>query len=501
MDKKKSLLNVIVSTLSKIVMLVVAIWVRRYVIRYLGNGINGLNSLYLNVLDVLSLAELGIGEAITYCMYRPIVENDESKTNAIYNALRRIYNVIALIVLLIGYMLMPFLDKLAKDYQSIGINLQLPFALMLASTFITYLYGPESALFTAHKKQYVVTAIYAGGRILQYVLQILVLVLTKSFLCFLTARIVAALCQWTLTRILAIKQYGHLMKGKQRIDDGTVKEIRKNVGAMFLHKISAVFVGSTDSILISAFVGMEILGRYANYTTIVTSMTGVIGMLFVPLTAVIGHLYLGADKEKFRQYYHFFHGFNLCVAIVFFLGYYSVIDSLVAILFGADLELQRAVKIVITLSYFIQFSRKASLLFRNATGLFYFDRWKALVEGVVNLILSWIFVQYWGIVGVLAATIITNMCICLTVEPYILHKHVFKASCKKYYVRNYAYIALFAVALMYLDGQMVAVSNIWLQMIENGVRSLAVSFAACAIILATNRDYRQFVKDALLKSR
>jgi len=499
MDKKKSLLNVVVSVFSKVIMLAAAILVRRYVIRYLGNGVNGLNSLFLNVLDVLSLAELGVGEAITYCMYRPIVEGDTEKTSAIYHSLRRIYNFIALTVLGIGLLMMPFLDHLAKDYQSIGMKLQLPFALMLVSTFITYLYGPESALFSAHKKQYVVTAIYAGGRILQYILQIAALVLTRSFICFLGVRILSAAGQWILTRMLAKKQYGHLMKGKQRIDQTTASEIKKNVGAMFMHKVSAVFVGSTDSILISAFVGMEMLGRYSNYTTIMTSMTGVIGMLFVPLTAIIGHLYFGADKEKFHQYFHFFHGFNLCIGFAFFLGYYSVIDGLIVILFGENLELQRTVIMVITMSYFIQFTRKSLLLFRDATGMFYRDRWKALLEGIVNLVLSWIFAQYWGIVGVLAATMITNLCICLVVEPYVLHKYVFEARSVTYYLRNYASIAVFFLALLLLDRWMVTGSNVWYQMIENGMRSIAVSLIACGGIIATNRDFRRFVMNALHK--
>lgn len=497
MDKKKSLLNVSVSTLSKVIMLTVAILVRRYVIRYLGNGVNGLNSLFINLIDVLSLAELGVGEAITFCLYRPIVENDADKTNAIYNSLRRIYNYIALTVMVIGLSMMPFLNELAKDYQNIDVQLQIPFMLMLFSTCITYLYGPESALLSAHKKHYVVTAIFAGGRILQYILQIFALIITRSFTCFVAVRVISALCQWLTTRALAIKQYSYLMDGKNRIDKNTAREIRKNVGAMFLHKVGAVFVGSTDSILISAFVGMEMLGKYANYTTIMTSMTGVIGMLFVPLTAVIGHLYLDADKNVFRRYFNFFHGFNLCVGIFFFLGYYSVIDGLINILFGTNLEVQKMVKVVITMNYFIQFTRKASLLFRDATGMFYSDRWKSLVEGIVNLILSWILVRNLGIIGVLVATMITNICICLIVEPYILYKYVFKSSSLKYYIRNYASIFLFGLALILLDQCMVTMNNIWHQMLTNGTRSLIVSLIASGVISATNRDFIYFVKKKL----
>lgn len=501
MDKKKSAQNVIVSLCSKSTLLLVAIWVRRYVIQYLGNDINGLNSLFLNLLDVLSIAELGVGEAITYSMYAPIVEKRTEQVSAIYNCIRKIYRIIALVVFLFGILMIPFLEFLTKDYENTNVNMHLCFGLMLISTCITYLYGPESALFTAHKKQYVVTAIFAGGRIFQYAMQIIALVLTRSFVYFLIARIIASVSQWALVRLLALREYREIMHTTYRIDRKTTKEIQSNVGAMFMHKIGAVLVSSTDSICISAFVGVLVLGKYANYTTIMTSMTGVLAMFFTPLTAVIGHMYVGADKKRFQGYFNFMHGFNMIIAMVFFLGYYAVIDSLVVILFGENLELARSTTMVITVNYFCWFTRKAALLFRDATGLFYQDRWKSMLEGLLNLVLSWIFARYWGVVGVLIATIITNLGICVIVEPYVLHKYVFKTSCKTYYIRHYTTIGLFVCALWCLDRCMVAMVNVWVQMVENGMRSIAISLAASCLIAVTNKDFLQFTKETLLKKK
>lgn len=497
MDSKKSAQNIVVSMLSKSILLVAAILIRRYIILYLGNDINGLNSLFLNLLDVLSIAELGIGEAITYSMYSPIIEKRVHQVGAIYNCIKRIYRIIAVVIFAAGLMLMPFLKTLTKDYESINVNMYLSFGFMLVSTCITYLYGPESALFTAHKQQYVVTAVLAGGRIFQYAMQIIVLVMTRSFTYFLGARIVASLCQWGVIKVLATRRYREYLHTAYRIDGETMHEIRNNVGAMFMHKIGAVLVTSIDSICISTFVGIVELGKYVNYTTIMTSMTGVLAMFFSPLTAVIGHLYIRAEKKVFQAYFNFLHGFNMIIGFIFFLGYYAVIDCLIYILFGENLEMTSGVTKVIVINYFCWFSRKASLLFRDATGLFYQDRWKSMVEGLVNLILSWLFVRYWGIIGVLIATILTNIGICMIVEPYILHKYVFKSSCKKFYTSHYASIVFFTIALLCLDRWMVTIENVWKQMIVNGMKSIIISFAASGVIMVTNRDFRKFLKKVL----
>ena len=159
---------------------------------------------------------------------------------------------------------------------------------------------------------------------------------------------------------------------------------------MFMHRIGGVLVNTADSVIISAFIGVVILGKYTNYTTIMTAMTGVLGLFFTPLTSIIGHLYVEQDKTEVKKYLNFFHTFNFIIGIIFFLGYYAVIDNLVNICFKSneELVLTRPISFIITLNYFIQFMRQATLLFRDATGTFYNDRWKPLFEGLLNVALS-----------------------------------------------------------------------------------------------------------------
>ncbi|MDE5592497.1 MAG: hypothetical protein K2I75_01030, partial [Clostridiales bacterium] len=257
MDKKRGIKNVFVSIAFKILILIADVLVRRFLIKYIGNGFNGINSLYNSILDFLAVAELGVGSAITFCMYKPIVEGDTDKVSALYGLFTKLYLIIGGIITVCGCAIMPALPYLAKDYQSVDVNLYLTFALMLASVVMTYTFSSKSSLINAYKNNYVTTTISSLGHLLQCGLQIIVLIFTKSFVWYLVCRIVASAVQWGVTELIARRKHGGIIKNKQRIDDQTKKDVTKNVKAMFMHKIGGVLVNTADSIIISAFIGIE----------------------------------------------------------------------------------------------------------------------------------------------------------------------------------------------------------------------------------------------------
>jgi len=208
------------------------------------------------------------------------------------------------------------------------------------------------------------------------------------------------------------------------------------------------------------------------------------------------------DLTAVRKYYNFFYSFNFIIGCVFFLGYYGVIDNLVTICFGENLELSKAISLSITLNYFVQFMRQATLLFRDATGTFYFDRWKDVIEAVVNVGLSIAFVylfralfgEDYAVVGVIVATIFTNLFICHIVEPYVLFKHALKCPVKGFFVRNYACIALFTAALLALHLGMVSMQNEWLELLVNGCMAVGIAIIPCLIVALSDKDFRYYCK-------
>ena len=141
--------------------------------------------------------------------------------------------------------------------------------------------------------------------------------------------------------------------------------------------------------------------------------------------------------------------------------------------------------------------RQAANLFRDATGTFYYDRWKPIVEGLINVVLSICFVlvlpSEYNVVGVIAATILTNLFVCHIVEPHVLHKYAFKSSAKTYYIRNYVYIAAFAAALCALHFCMVDMSSQWLELLVNGSIAVAIAIVPCTVAILVNKDFRHYL--------
>lgn len=494
MDKKRSILNVTVSVVTKLLVMVLNILVRRFLIQYCGNEVNGLNALYLNIIGFMSVAELGVGSAITFCMYKPIVENDMIKVSALYGLFRRLYLIIGSIILFLGLALAPWIHVFAKDYAQMNVNLSGTFILMLISVVLTYAFSSKTSLFNAHKNDYLTTAITQGGLLFQYLLQIVALRVFGTFEAYLICRIVACLVQWIATEIVTRKKYQVIVANKQRLDICTRAEVTKNIKAMFMHNIGYALVNTLDSVVIAAFVGVVVLGEYSNYATILASMTGLLKLIFSSLTSIVGHMFVKEERSVARKYCEAFYFLNYVIGITFFLGYYAVINNLINIFFGSELVVENVIVIVITLNGFVQFMRTSTLTFRSATGTFYYDRWKPLVEGIVNVVFSVIFVKSLGVVGVIVATIGTNLLICHVVEPYVLYKYAFHMSPRKYYVRNYFYIVIFGAVLLLLDRFMLKMENQWASLLVNGALSLGISVIVCAVMLLFNKEAWHLVK-------
>lgn len=493
MDKKRSLLNIMVSIVSKMILLIFTIVLRRCLIKYVGNEANGIFSLYTSIIGFLAVAELGVGTAINFSMYKPIVDNDVKKVSALYNLYKKVYLAISLIILAAGLIILPFLPVLAKDYSN-NFSLQLTFLIMLIDVVITYFYSCKTSLINAYKNNYITTAINAFTMVIRSIAQIIILVFTRSFVWYLVIRIGSTLLEWLLTNIYVGTQYKTVINTKEKIDKQTRIEIVKNTKAMFMHKIGGLLVNTVDSIIISSFIGVIVLGLYSNYIAIVTAMYGVLSLLFSSLTSIIGHLCAEKNLDEEKKYFKFLYLLNFATGIIFFLGFYAVIDDIIAICFGADLIMDSSVVFIITLNYFIQYLRVTVLVYREATGTFYYDRWKPLIEGIINVVLSILFVLYFSVVGVIVATIITNIFICHIVEPHVLYKYGFKQKATNYYLLNFILITVFTIALTWLYFLKQKFNSVLTDFFVNGFISVGISVGTLLIMFLVSKTFRENTK-------
>ena len=495
MDKRKSALNVYSSLASRIILLIAALYVRRLLIRFIGSDVNGLNYLYTSIIGMLSVAELGVGSAIVFSMYVPIVAGDTRKVSALYCLYGRLYRIIGCVIFAGGLVTMCFLPKLIGDYESLSVNVYSTFLLTLISVVVSYLYSAKTSLIEAHKDNYITTSILTFSRLIRYGLQIAAILIWRSYTIYLFCQILDTLIVWMLTEAAVRRRFSDIISMKESADSQTLSEVSRNVRAMFMHRIGTIMVSTMDSLIISGFIGVVILGKYSNYMLIAGVVSGTIALFFTPLTSVVGHLCAENDPDKTKRYFDRFYCLNYVLGVVFFLGYYAVIDHVIRICFGPGLEVTSAVSFIITLNQFISYMRNSSLLFRNASGTFYNDRWKPIAEGIANLILSLIFVNIfpepYRVVGVIVATIITNLTICYVVEPFVVFRNVFDRSPKPFYLRSYMYVLIFATLLVVMDHLKRSCESDIQGLLANGFISVLLSIMTFAVLAAADRGFRK----------
>lgn len=440
MRLKNSLKNSMIGLLSQLINVILNFINRTIFIYILGVEYLGINGLFVNILSLLSLAELGVGSAIVYHMYQPLAKKDYSKIKSLMNLYSRSYKVIGVIIGIIGIGIIPFLDKIVKDNHNVE-HLTIIYLLFLINSVVSYFYSYKISIISADQKNYIVTINQQKYLVLQSAVQIIILALTKSYILYLAIQI-----SFTLLFNISISRkadnlYPYLKE--KEVDKLTVLEkqtIFKHVLAMMSHKVGGVVVNGTDNILISSFIGVYWVGIYSNYIMITSIVNRFIDQIFTAITASIGNLNVLESKEKSYEIYvkilfvnFWIYGF--CVTSLFVL-----INPFIDIWLGKDYVMPEVIIFLIITNFYISGMRKATIAYNTTLGLFWNDRYKPWIEAIINVIASIFLLNKLGLAGVLLGTLLSTICTSLWVDPYILFKYGFKIQLYKYFKSYFIYL-------------------------------------------------------------
>ncbi len=494
MNKNKTFLNLTISFGTQAVYLVLAIIVRRFLIAETGNDINGMNQLFLSITSTISIVELGIGAGIIFCMFEPIAKAENDKISALYYLFKRVYLIIGILVAVIGLAIMPILPKLAGEFE-VTNEIYICYIVNLAATFLPYLFSYKQHLINAFKDGYVSSIITFIGMSVQYALQLMFLVMFQSFLLYLVAKVVGVLLQWIFSNIF-VKKYEYITGNKMKLDPETATKTMKNIKAMFVHKVGDVLINTADSLVISACISVSVLGYYSNYLSLSSALYNLIVLFFAPLTSIIGNVYVTKPKSETKNYMDFFHTFNFIVGLVFYLGFYAVIDNTITMFYGDGLLLERVFVKFFTIKLFVHYLKQAVATFRDSTGSYRYDQWRPALQGFVNLALNLILVRFMGLLGIIVATIVTELLISSIVEPYILYKKMLDSSPKKYYIKNTVFISIFTCMIFLFDTAMpFSFENEFLTILVKGFISIGISATISIITFFVDKNFRYYLTD------
>lgn len=450
MRTKNSFFNFLANTGSTAINMILSFICRTVFIAALGKTYLGVNGLFSNILTVLSLAELGIGAAMTFHMYDPVAREDQAQIRELLNFYRRLYSIVALVIAVAGLALTPFLGYLIKDQDTSGLSmgyLTVVYLLYLFNTVSSYFFCYRRSVTDAHQKGYINVCIGSVIQIAQFLLQIVVLLVTHNFIAYLLVQVLCNVANNVVTAWMADRLYPYLKEDRKSIPPvETRRHIYKHTGAMFLHKLGDVVVNNTDNLLMSAFVGLEAVGVYSNYLLIETSINTALNGVFGAFTASVGNLgATGSKEEVFRVYKVInFLGFVLYgyCTIAFLVLYNPFIEAWA----GKDFLFPMSIVLVMEANFYVRGMRKATLTFRDAMGLYWYDRYKPIFEVAINLVVSLVLVVKMGTIGILIGTLVSNLATCFWVEPYVTYKYGFCRSVSHFF-KTYAVYTLTVAAV------------------------------------------------------
>lgn len=440
---EKSAKNIALTMGSNILDSVLGIVSRTVFIHSLGSQYLGLAGLLQNILGFLSISELGIASAIGFSLYKPLATGDTKTVSALMSLYRRAYRIIAVVVFICGIGLFSLLDFFVPPEQQ-PPETGLAYFTFLVNTVLGYLLSYKITLLNSDNHGYRLAPVTIGMSIAQTTVQVVGLLLFKSYTLYLAVLLVCSAVRMTIGNWLISKWYPQInFRSKETLNESTQREIKRNIGGLVIAKIGDYLVNSTDNLIITKLISLAATGIYSNYLLIRNMVNGYISVLFGGISASMGNVVAVESNERKLEIFntlffcaYFIYSFEaVCFMCLFnpFIG---------EIWLGKEYTFDTVTVAIIVINNFLTGLRIPLITIKGAAGKFMEDSWVPFGFAAVNLIASVILVKYLGVAGVFLGTIIGSLLTADWYRPIVIYKHVFHASVKGYYGRYLLYVGL-----------------------------------------------------------
>lgn len=494
MRKTNSLKNIIGSMASNIITIIIGLVAQALFIKILGSEYLGLNGLFSNIITMLGIVELGVGNAIIYNLYKPIAENNTSKIKSLMNFYKKSYRIIAAIVLIIGIAIIPLLPFFIEEV-TIDINVDLVYFLFLIDVVCSYLLSYKRSILYANQKNYIINFVHIGYTMLLNIFQLLILYFTKDYYLYLIIKIVMRILENLVISQIADRKYSYINEKADKLDKETEKDIFTKVKALFFHKIGSFIVLGTDNIIISKFLGLTTVGLYSNYYLIINAIQTVFGQIIASFTASVGNMLVTENKEKCYDVFKKIRFFNFWIAVFSSTSLLTIMDSFISIWIGKEYILPSIVLCVLVFNLYQKLMRNTYSSFKEAAGIFYEDRFVPLIESILNIIFSIVLCKWFGLAGVFMGTIISGLALWCYSYPKYVYKKIFNRNYSDYAKETLGYIMLFILIASgtYRIATIINFTNIYLKFVSNIVISLIVPNILLILVFCKTDNFKYYL--------
>lgn len=492
MRTKKSIRNATLSIIMNVIMILIGLVSQKIFLHILGTEYLGISGLFSNIISMLAIVELGIGPAIIYNLYRPIKENDTVKIKALINFYKKVYNIIAILIFILGILLIPLLPYILKD-ANIPENIVIIYILFLTDTFVSYLAAYKQSILYANQENYIINIIHIVYLIVMNFSQLFLLYLTENYYLYLITKIICRLLENVVISLVVLKKYPiFFIKNQEKVDSSTSKDILTRTKGLIFHKIGTFIVDGSDNIIISTFLGIKMVGLYTNYSLILNAVTNLTTQVFSAITSSVGNLLVSVNKEKNVEVFKNIYFINFVMATIISVGFLCCIQPFISIWIGKKYLLSSFIVITLAINLYIKILSRTMNTFKEAAGIFYEDRYVPILQSVINIIVSILLSYCLGLAGVFIGTIVSNLLLHLYSYPKYVYKQLFSNGVISYFKNFIKYLFIFILILVicYLITFVVIVNNVFLQLLLNIIISLILSIT---IIVVAFRKTSQFI--------
>lgn len=497
---KNAARNIVFGVIQKFYMIAFPFLMRTLMIYFMGVQYLGLNSLFTSILQVLNLAELGVGNAMVYSMYRPIVDDDSFTICALMRLYRIYYRLIGAVIAIVGCCLIPVIPYLIKADSLAALpkelNIYVLYILNLATTVFTYwLFAYKNCLLNAHQRTDVISKITIVVMTGQYFVQIIAVCFLRNYYVYLIAALLMQIITNIATAIIVSKMYPDYVPAGQ-LPKEKIKDTNQRIKDLFTSKVGGVVAYSADSIVISAFLGLSVLAIYQNYYFIITSISGFIAVITGACIAGIGNSFVVESKEKNYADLRKFSFIIMWILTFCCCCFLNLFQPFMKIWVGEKLMFPFSIVILFCI-YFFVFELNAFLsVFKDASGRWHEDRFRPLITACCNLTLNLMTVKKLGVYGVLASTFVVQICISIPWLCRNLFSTVYeKKHMKQYLFRllQYGIIAVICCVSTHLACSLVHISNNWLMLFVCLIITVLISNSLLLLINIRRRELKESI--------
>lgn len=426
----------------------------------------GISGLFSNILNVLSLTELGFSSAIAFHLYKLLAEKNEKEIVGVMNFYRNVYRIVALIILVIGSALIPILGQIINESSFDLSYIRIVYCIYLISTVSSYLFSYNFTLAVADQKTYLITNADTIIRIISTCLNIAVLVLYKNFIVYLLVGIILSIIGNYYKARRVNKVYPYLSDKKQKIDETNKKRIISDVKNIFAGKVSTVVLTSTDNILISSMINIATVGLYSNYSMIIGYVQAILLQFTAATEASIGNMIASESKD-----YTYSVVKKLTTIIYFAVSFCSIalfvlLNPFIQLWIGEKYLLGIDVVAWCVLSFYIQMIKVPVWFSLNGVGYFKDDRNIAIVGAVSNLVISVICAYLWGLSGIFMGTVISQLIQWVLKVKLFTNKYL-QIREFEYIIQSVKLVCVFLITcgITYFACNSISISNKWINFI------------------------------------